>query len=169
MITKRIATTETIKIYRAKGGYSLSLYYFAGLLLSIFGLSLVIYFIQALRQKGALSIFDLLLFIIFVFIVAVTIRSIRGVSYSTYLLPSDDGISYRAGSREMLCPWNEVVSFVERPLPHLIVSTGGRSHFRYIMTKNPDDDPSIPLYIFAYSPNSELAKELRRYLPHLFS
>lgn len=139
-----------------------------GLLFSVMGLILIVYQIQDVYQKGFFSWSNFIPLLIFTVVVILSTRRISQISQTTYLLLSEGGIEYRSGDRVVLCPWNEVVKLIERPSPTLIVSVGGRSYMRYMITKNANDDPHIPLYLFYYSPNSELAKDLRKYAPHLF-
>lgn len=168
MTAQRIRTTETLKIYRARSSYGLTLYYLSGLFFSAIGLFLTVYLIQQILHKGFLSWSDMLPLIVFAVVVFITVKRIGQIMQTTYLLLTDEGIEYQSGGKTVIASWKEVVELIDRPSPTLVVSANGRSYVTYLMTKNPKDDPYIPLYLFQYSPNSELAKDLRKYAPHLF-
>jgi hypothetical protein len=162
-------TGETGKIYRPNRSYTQGMLYMLIPLLPILLIIPLFIILSGLRRGGAFSGIALVALIVIPTVGWLVWRHVKGQADKIFLVLSSGGIAYYGSGIVIKTTWantKEITSgtampclLLHQPAATYIGLTGSRDLFA---------DQRIPLYIFDYSKHSELARDLRRYAPHLF-
>jgi hypothetical protein len=162
-------TGETGKIYRVSWGYSQSVVYLTIPILSVLAIAPLITILNDLRRRGSVSIVSLVVSLVAFGVGYLVWRNAKSQAETIFLVLSSAGIAYYGAGIDIKTTWaNTKEITANSAMPCLMLYQPAATYTGLSVARDPLIDRRIPLYPFAYSKHSELARDLRRYAPHLF-
>lgn len=160
-------TGETGKIYRLSWAYSQTMFYVIVPMLAALALFLIL---VVLRRGSSISGAALVASVVASGIGFLMWRHARRQADTTFLVLSSAGIAYYGTEVVIKTTWENIKEITgNAATPCLILYHPAATYMGLSAARDPLADRRIPLYPFAYSKRSELARDLRRYAPHLFA
>ena len=162
-------TGETGKIYRPSRGYSQAMVYMLIPLISVFVIIPVVMILGQVRRGGSISGLALVVLIVVPVVGWLVWRDAKGYPDKTFLVLSSGGIAYYGARIVIKTTWANTKEITGgSAMPCLFLHQPAARHIGLSASRDLYADRRIPLYMFDYSKQSELARDLRRYAPHLF-
>jgi hypothetical protein len=163
-------TGETGKIYRPNRAYSQGMLYMLIPLAPIFLIIPLIIVLSGLRRGGASLGVALVVLIVVSAIGGLVWRHVKNQADKIFLVLSSGGIAYYGSGIVIKTTWANTKEITSgTAMPYLLLHQPAATYIGLAGSRDLSADRRIPLYIFDYSKHSELARDLRRYAPHLFS
>jgi hypothetical protein len=162
-------TGETGKIYRPNRAYSQGMLYMLIPLLPIFLIIPLVIILSGLRRGGAFSGIALVALIAIPTAGWLVWRRVKSQADKIFLVLSSSGIAYYGSGIVIKTTWANTKEITSgTAMPSLLLHQPAATYIGLAGSRDLSADRRIPLYIFYYSKHSELARDLRRYAPHLF-
>ena len=162
-------TGETGKIYRVSWGYSQSVVYLTIPILSVLAIAPLITILNDLRRRGSVSIVALVVSLVAFGVGYLVWRNAKSQAETIFLVLSSAGIAYYGAGIVIKTTWaNTKEITANSAMPCLMLYQPSATYTGLGAARDPLIDRRIPLYPFEYSKHRELARDLRRYAPHLF-
>jgi hypothetical protein len=138
-------------------------------LLPVFVIVLLVIIRGGLRRGGVVLGAALVALIVVGVVGWLVWRHVRGQADNTFLVLSSAGIAYYGARIVIKTTWSNTKSISDvSAMPYLLLHEPAATYIGLIGSRDLFADTRIPLYMFDYSMHSELARDLRRYAPHLF-
>jgi hypothetical protein len=163
------ATGETLTIYRAPEIFNQAAVYIVALLVPIFALVPTVAIRNDLKQRGTISSATITLSVVILLIILVAFLVARHLKATAYLAISPNGLEYYGRGITIKTPWNNVQEITRGSgLPSLLLYRPAATYISPLHQRDLYTARRIPLYIFEYSEQSALARDLRRFAPQLY-
>ncbi len=170
MTSSRSATTgETATIYRAPEVSNQAALYIAAPLIPILALVPIFAIRNDLKSGGTISTTTIIVSLVILLAILTTLWLARHQTAIPYLLISSRGLEYYGRGITIKTPWNNVREITQGTgLPSLLLHRPAATYIGPLHQRDLYTGRRIPLYLFQYSEQSNLARELRRFAPQLF-
>jgi len=163
------ATGDTSTIYRAPQLFNQAAVYIVALLVPIFALVPIVAIRNDLKQHGTISLATITLSLVVLLVIVVAFWLARHLKATAYLLISPRGLEYYGHGIAIKTPWDNVQEITRgNGLPSLLLHRPAATYISPLHQRDLYTARRIPLYIFEYSDQSALARDLRRFAPQLF-
>ncbi len=163
------ATGETCTIYRAPQVFNQVAVYIVALLVPIFALVPIVAIRNNLKQGGIITVGTITLSLVVLLGILIAFWLARHLKATASLLISPNGLEYYGQGITIKTPWNNVQEITRGSgLPSLLLHHPAASYISPLHQRNLYTARRIPLYIFEYSDQSALARDLRRFAPQLY-
>lgn len=162
-------TGETSRIYRVPPVYSQAAIYIILLLLPLFAIGPIVVIRNDLKQSGSVSVGSVALMLGLLLGATIALWVASRAKTTSYLVLSANSLEYYGRGITIKTSWQNTKEITSgNGLPSLLLHRSAATYLSPMLRRDLYTDRRIPLYLFEYTAQSELARDLRQYAPHLF-